>query len=108
MLIVSFNVYAAETVVSLQLKVSAHDDNLGNPQSRCPIAPLFLKQSDNKLCLPNSTEHIIIKLSVNGHVSYTEVVLSDKVVVEFPDYLQGEYQISLFVGDKEYVGTINL
>lgn len=107
MFLVSFNMNATSTKVYLQYQVSAHDDNLGNPLSRCPTVPMILEQNHNKLYLPYSTDSIIVKLSVKGTVLYSETVLPGNGNIDFPKYFQGEYDLSLLIEEKEYVGVIN-
>lgn len=96
-----------------QMSVSANGVRLkdkietrGNASSRCPSKSLNLEQSNHILTLPDSEELMLIRLSVEETVVYEELVSSMQETIEFPNYLQGEYQISLVMGDKEYVGTI--
>lgn len=80
----------------------------GNASPRSPSRPLILEQNNYVLTLPNSEEKMLVRLLVGDAVVYEEFVSSIQETVEFPEYLRGEYQISLVMGDKEYVGTINL
>lgn len=80
----------------------------GNPSSRCPSRPLILEQNNYVLTLPNSEEQMFVKLMMDGIIVYEKFIGFSKETIEFPNYLQGEYQISLVMGDKEYIGTINL
>lgn len=79
----------------------------GNASSRCPSEILVLEQEGYLLTMPHNEELMLVTLMKDGVVVFEKQVSPMMETIEFPEYLQGVYQISITIGNKEYVGEIN-